>query len=179
MFLTSEALEGRVFGLDMQFVADAVILALSIFILFLALSYFLFNPARALLKKRQEKIREDMELGQKEKADGIAFKAEYDAKLQNADKEIDQLLSDARKKALKRETEIIEEAKKEAVLIKDRADKEIELEKKKAQDEVKQEMISVASMMAGKIIGGTIDDAKRDELVDEALNEMGDDTWRN
>ena len=97
----------------------------------------------------------------------------------NAEKEVDVILSEGRKKALKRENEIVDEAKAEATRILERADREIELEKSKMKDEVKKEMVAVASVMAGKIIAASIDTDKQAQLIDEALNEMGDNTWRS
>ena len=44
---------------------------------------------------------------------------------------------------------------------------------------MKQEIVTVASAMASKIIAENIDSAKQAQLVDEALNEMGDNTWQN
>lgn len=177
---TSEnGLVNRIFGLDLQTLMDTLIVALSVFILFLVLSYLLFNPARELLKKRQEKIQADLTLAQQEKEGAELLKSDYEAKLKNASQEVDEILSAGRKKALKRENEIVDEAKAEASRILDRANKEIELEKSKVKDEVKQEMITIASVMAGKILASNIDEAKQAQLVDEALNEMGDDTWRN
>ena len=46
-------------------------------------------------------------------------------------------------------------------------------------DEVKQEIIGVATVMAGKLVEGNLDDAKQAELIDETLKEMGDNTWLN
>lgn len=88
-------------------------------------------------------------------------------------------LADARKKALQKEAEVISEAKEEAGRIIKRADNEIELEKKKAADDMKKEMIAVATMMAGKVVSASIDTDIQESLVDETLNEMGDNTWRN
>lgn len=175
----NEELKNRIFGLDGQLLMDVVIVAISVFILFLALSYLLFNPARELLKKRQEKVQGELDFSAQEKKDAMALKSDYEAKLKNASQEVDEILSEGRKKALKRENEIVDEAKVEAARILDRANKEIELEKSKVKDEMKQEMVSVASVIAGKIIEGNIDEAKQAQLVDEALNEMGDDTWQN
>ena len=177
--LEVEPLEGYIFGLNMQLIVDAIITALAVGFLFFFMSYLLFNPARNLLKKRQDKIKEEMETTAKNKAEAIAFKAEYDEKLKNAEKEVDGILSEGRKKALKRENEIVDEAKAEAVRILERADREIELEKSKMKDEVKKEMVAVASVMAGKIIAASIDTDKQAQLIDEALNEMGDNTWRS
>lgn len=172
------SLFNRIFGLDSQLGMDAVILALAVFFLFMLLSYLVFNPARELMKKRQARIQDTLDNAAKEKKDALAFKAEYDGKLRNADKEVDTILSEGRKKALKRENEIIEEANKEAKRIAERAEKEAELERNKMQDEFKKEMVSVAAAMAGKFVSSSLNEAKQTELVNEALNEMGDDTWR-
>ncbi len=168
----------RIFGLDAQLLADVCITLLAVFALFTLLSYLLFNPARELLAKRQAKIQADLDAAAKDKEDAIAFKAEYDAKVHAAEAEVDEILAEGRKKAMKKEADIMAEAKEEAARITQRASKEIELEKSKMKDEVKKEMISVASMMAGKFVAESMDDKKQAELVDEALNEMGDDTWR-
>ena len=70
-------------------------------------------------------------------------------------------------------------SREEAGRIIKRADNEIELEKKKAADDMKKEMIAVATMMAGKVVSASIDTDIQESLVDETLNEMGDNTWRN
>lgn len=169
----------RLFGLDLQLIVDLAIELLAVFVLFTAMSNLLFNPAREFLKKRQEKIKEEMEHAAKEKQDAIALKAEYTEKLSDVRKEAETILSDTRKKALKKENEIVDEAKAEAARIIERANKEVELEKNKVKDEVKQEMISVASMMAGKFVASSMDEKQQAQLIEDTLKEMGDETWQN
>lgn len=106
-------------------------------------------------------------------------KAEYDAKLASAEKDVDAILSEGRKKALARENEIVAEAKEEAARVLERAEREIALEKSKVKDEVKQEMVGVARELAGKFVAESLDAAAQARLIDEALNEMGDDTWQS
>ena len=72
---------------------------------------------------------------------------------------------------------IVDEAKQEANRILDRANREVELEKNKVKDEVKQEMISVAAAMAGKVIEVSLDEDKQSQLIEDTLKEMGDETW--
>ena len=38
-------------------------------------------------------------------------------------------------------------------------------------------MVSLAGVLAGKVIGSTIDAASQDSLIDETLKEIGDSTW--
>lgn len=169
----------RLFDLDMQLVHDTVLLAISVFVLFLVMSYNLFNPARKMLKGRQEKIKEDIDTAIADKEAAAALKAEYEEKLKRVDKEAEVILSEARQKALKNETRIVDEAKEEAARIIRRANEEAELEKKRVMDDVKKEMIEVASMMAGKVVAASIDTTIQDTLVDETLKEIGDSTWLN
>ena len=145
----SSGLGDYIFGLDPQLLVDSAITILAMFFVFLLLSYLLFNPARNLMEKRQEGIREQMETAAREKQDAIQFKAEYDEKIKNVQKETDEILSEARKKALKKESVMLEEAREEAAQIVARANREVELEKSKVKDEMKQEIINVATAMAG------------------------------
>ena len=169
----------RIFDLDPQLLQDALFLAINIFILFLVGSYLLFNPVRNLLKKRQDLIEADIESAKKDKEDAAALKSEYDAKIKTADKDADAILADARKKALAREEQIVEEAKAEAARIVARAGTEAELEKKRVADDMKKEMIAVATAMAGKVVSASMDTQIQESLVEETLNEMGDETWQN
>lgn len=173
----SSGLGDYIFGLDPQLLVDSAITILAMFFVFLLLSYLLFNPARNLMEKRQEGIREQMETAAREKQDAIQFKAEYDEKIKNVQKETDEILREARKKALKKESVMLEEAREEAAQIVARANREVELEKSKVKDEMKQEIINVATAMAGKIVASSLDESKQSQLLADTLEEMGDETW--
>lgn len=165
------------FNLDAQLIFDAILLAIAVFFLFLLMSYLLFNPARKLLKDRQERIEGDINSAREDKESAKALKAEYEAKLKEVDKEAEAILAEARQRALGNEARIVAEAKEEASRIIKQAKEEAELEKKHAMDDMKQEIITVASMMAQKVIAASIDTQIQSTLVDETLREMGESTW--
>lgn len=167
----------RLFDLDLQLIADAVLMMIAVFTLFLVASHYLFNPVRDMLNKRQEKIKSELEEAAQDQADAAQLKAQYEDKLKNIDKEAEEILSEARKKALENENRIVAEAKEEAARIIERAHVEAELEKKKAADDVKREMVSIASLMAGKVVAASIDTKVQDTLIDETLKEIGESTW--
>lgn len=171
--------DGRVFGLDWQLLFDILIQGFAVFLLFIFLSYILIDPVRRVLEERREKIKNDVESAASDRAEAAKLKAEYDARIKKADDEAGEILSAARKKAVKNEENIIADANAEAARIISRANQEAELEKSKVKDEVKQEIISVATVMAGKFVAGSMDDSKQAALIDETLKEMGDDTWLN
>ncbi|MGN0141159.1 MAG: F0F1 ATP synthase subunit B [Roseburia sp.] len=169
----------RLFNIDFQLIHDTVLMALAVFFLFMMMSYLLFNPVRQMLKNRQDKIASDIDMAATDKKDAAELKAQYEAKLKEIDKEAEQILGEARQKALKNAAAIEAQAKDEAARIIHNANEEAELSKKRAMDEVKQEMITVASMMAAKVVAASIDTTIQDTLVEETLKEMGDSTWQS
>lgn len=167
----------RLFDLDFQLLADAGLMIIAVFVLFLVASYFLFNPVRDMLQKRQEKIQSELSDAASDKEQAAALKVQYEEKLKGVQKEAEEILANARKTALENESRIINEAKEEALRIRERAEKEAELEKKKAADEVKREMVVLASLMAGKVVKGAIDTTVQEQMIEDTLQEMSSQTW--
>lgn len=177
-FVMAEATEmSRLFDLDFQLLADSFLSIIAVIVLFFCVGYFLFDPVRKVLEDRKERIASDIETAKADKDDALALKEEYESKLAEIDKEAEAILSQARKKALANESKIIQDAKEEANRIIERANTEAQLEKQKVADEIKKEIVTVASMMAGKIVAASIDTKVSDSLIDETLKEMGENTW--
>lgn len=169
----------RLFDLDWQLLADSSLLLIAIFFLFLLLSYLLFNPARKVLNGRKEKIQNELETAKSDMEEAQRLKEEYHNKLQDIDKEAESILSEARRKALSNENQIIGQAKEEAARILAKARVDAELERQKMSDDVKKEIIAVASLMAGRVVSAAIDTTVQNQLIDDTLKEMGDKTWLN
>ena len=179
ILLTGGESMSRLFDLDWQLLADSTLMIIAIFFLFLILSYFLFNPARKMLNNRRDKIRNELNAAREAMENAQNLKKEYEGKLQGVEKEAEAILSEARRKALVSENQVIAQAKEEAARILDRARVEAELEKQKMSDDVKREIIVVASLMAGKFVSASMDTKVKNQLIDETIKEMGDKTWLN
>lgn len=176
MFLTAE---GRIFGLDMQLLSGMIFQIIAILILFVVLTYILYEPVRKVLNDRKMRVAKEVEGAKQSRKEADQYKTEYETKLKNMEKEADLLLGEARKKALSRKNEILAGAKEEAAAILAHARKEAELEKRKAQDEMKQQIVEVATWMAGKIITVSLEEEEQSSLIRETLEEMGEKTWRS
>ena len=172
-------MEPRLFDLDLQLLADAGLMIIAVFVLFLVASYFLFNPVREMMAKRQEKIKGELDSAAKDQEDARLLKEQYEGKLHDINKEAEEILSDARKRAMENENRIVDQAKEEAARIIERAKTEAELEKQKAMDEVKREMIVLASVMAGKVVKESIDTTVQESLINDTLKEIGESTWQS
>lgn len=167
----------RLFDLDLQLLVDALFVLAAVFVLFIVLSYFLFNPAREFLNKRKERIKAEIDESKKSFDDANSLKEEYEKKLNEINKEAEVILAQARQKAIKNENDIIAKAKEEASSIIDRAEAEALLEKKKLADEVKTQMIDVAAVLATKMVSSKLDMNVQNELIQDTLDEIGENTW--
>jgi F-type H+-transporting ATPase subunit b len=132
-----------------------------------------------MMKKRSDKIKDELDDAAKSQEDAAALKEEYENKLKDIDKEAEKILSDARKRALENENKIVANAKEEAAAIIERARTEAELEKQKAADDMKREMVVLASMMAGKVVKASIDTTVQESLINDTLKEIGESTWQS
>ncbi len=177
MFLAGDSLF-RIIGFDSQLIFDAIITGINVFILFFALSYFLFNPVQKVLKNRSDKIKNEIENAKKQEAEAIALKAEYEKKLADTRAEVESIIDDARKNAKKMSEGIVAEARTEAQNIINRGNKEIEQEKAKAVDELKNQVIGISTLIASKIIKENVNAKSEDKLFEEALSEIGANSWQ-
>ncbi len=154
-------MDGRIFGLDIQLGFDVIMQGIAVFIMFALLSYILFEPVRKILEDRKNRIADEIDQAAADQAEAAKLKAEYDHKLKNVEKEADALMAQARKKALKREEEIVAGAKEEAARIIESANHEAELAKNQVhRDQMKQEMVKMAVLMAGKFIQNQMDESR-------------------
>jgi len=167
----------RLFDLDWQLIADSTLTIVAVGVLLFFMSYFLFNPVRKLLADRQNKIKSELDDARTNMEEAHKLREEYEAKLQNVDKEAEAILAEARRRALVNENAIIADAKAEAARIVERAHTEAQLEKQKMADDIKKEIITVAAAMAGKVVTASMNREIQDQLIDETLKEIGDGTW--
>lgn len=94
LVLATAEMEPRLFDLDWQLMADSVLTMIAIVALFLLLSYFLFNPARAMLASRQNKIKEELDSAADDMEEARQLREQYEVKLQNVEKEAEGILSE-------------------------------------------------------------------------------------
>ena len=165
----------RIFNLDPQLLFDTGVTLVAMFFLFVLLSYLLFDPARKMLEKRKAFIQSQLDEAAETKADAMKQKEQYTEALSKVEEESAEMMAAARKKA---KAEIVEAANEQAHRILTRAEKEISLEKDKARDDMKQEMVQIASAMAGKFVSQSMTEEMQAQLIDETLEEMGDETWQ-
>lgn len=181
VFLTETATDlqdkARVLGFDTQFLIQLAIHSITTLALFAILGKLLYKPVFNILQKRKDTIATEFENIKDQKSRANSLIMEYEAKMADVHKETESILAEARKAALDQKNKIVDEAKAEAERIQSRALLEIEREKEKVRDEIKKEIVEVATIMASKFVAQSMDDKTRNLLFEQAINEIGEQTW--
>lgn len=138
-------------------------------VLLLILGAFAYKPIMRMLDERTERIREGLEKSEQAEKRAADIDAEAKKALEEARKEGQALIAQAKETADKRREEDIGQAKKDADALLERARGEIQLEKEQAIIELRREFADITILAAGKVINEELDKEKHRKVIDEVL----------
>ena len=147
-------------------------------ILFLVVKHFLFGRVNKILEERQADVTKTYEEADKAKEKAKALEADYTELMAKAKDESAEIVKNATKKAQVHSDEIISNAKAEANSIISRANDDIEHERQRTMNEMMNEISGIAAMMAEKIIKKEINQADHEALINDFIENVGDDVWQ-
>lgn len=143
-------------------------------IIFLVLRKLLFEKVMNVMDQREADIKNDIEMGERAKEEGLRLKEEYEKSIDMARNEGQEIVENARKRAEEKSSEIISQAKVEASHIKDKANEDIKRERQTAFNNIKNEISEMALLAASKVIEKDIDKSKHEDLIDEFIKDVGE-----
>ena len=146
----------------------------NLLILFLFLKKLLFKPLKNMIDSRQKEIDDMYADAESSRTQAAELKVEYEARLENANVESEEILKGAMRRAKLREEEILREANNKAARTVERAYEQVELEKKRAINEVKNEVSEMAIGIAAAVIERDVNSEEHRELIDSFIENMGD-----
>jgi len=144
------------------------------FAILLAVLYkFLYKPLLGALNARDEQIEGALKKAAADRAEAERLRAELEAKLADAQREAQNIISTANKTAAAAREQIETEARNRAAEMLENATKTIEREKVKALAELREEVANLAIMVAGKVIDKNLDNAEQRRLAESFVAEVG------
>ena len=146
----------------------------NLLILYFFLKKLLFKPVKNMIDSRQKEIDDMYSDAERSQSDAALMKSEYEAKLEAANEESEEILKKAVRRAQLREEEILADANKKATRVLERAEEQVELEKRRAINEVKDEVSEMAISIATAVIERDIKADEHKELIDEFISHMGE-----
>lgn len=155
-----------------------VLTLINTLILFLVVKHFLFGRVNKILEERQADVTKTYEEADQAKEKAKALEADYTELMAKAKDESAEIVKNATKKAQVHSDEIISNAKAEANSIISRANDDIEHERQRTMNEMMNEISGIAAMMAEKIIKKEINQADHEALINDFIENVGDDVWQ-
>ena len=151
----------------------ALFVLLNTLTIFFVAKKFLFAPVMKIIADRQNEIDGMYSAAGAARSEAESLKAEYTAKLSDANAASDRILKDAVVRAQRREEDIIRQANAEAQSIVDKAVADAALEKKAIND-AKDEISGISLAIAEKVVGRALAADDQQKLIDDFLNNLGD-----
>jgi len=177
--ITTDLPPGRVFGIDQATLINIIANVANVAILAGFLAYLLYKPVRTILNKRTNKIQGQLIQAEEELEKATELRRNYEQKMEDVEREREEILSEARKTAADSGRRILAEAKKEADTIRERAAANVEMEWERAENDMRTAIIDVSAVMAEKFVSLAINKETHDRLFDETLSDLEGMTWRD
>ncbi len=128
-----------------------------------------------MIENRQKAIKADLEAAEAEKAEAAALKADYEASIAGARGEATKIVEDARQSGESARADIVARAEAEAEEIKSRAGQELNAERERAVTSMRREVAGLSLDVAEKLVGRTLDRDSQQALVEQFIDELGDE----
>ena len=151
------------------FIVELIAFAIIVFLLF----KFVLPPINKAMEARQEAIRQQFADLDKAKADANSAKDEFEAQIADARKEAARIREEAREQGASIIAEMREQAQTEANRIVEHGKTQIEAERQQAVASLRAEVGTLATGLAGRIVGESLeDDARQNRVVERFLTEL-------
>ena len=135
---------------------------------------FLWGPVMKMIQDRQQEIDDMYSEADTARVSAKAMEEEYKQKRSAAMETGERIVKDATARGQATEEEILRQANAEASAMLSKAAADIAMEKKKAINDAKDEISGMAMAIAEKVVARELTVADQSKLVDEFINELGD-----
>jgi len=151
---------------------EMVIQIASTLLLFLVVRFFFWNNITDYLEERKKHMATEYDEAEEANLEAQNLKEKAVSELSELRLSAKGVIDDAKERGEVERGEIVGKAKREASIVIENARKEIDSEIEKARTSINDEIVSVAVLMAEKVIKKEIDESKHKELLREVTKEV-------
>ncbi|MBP5654943.1 MAG: F0F1 ATP synthase subunit B [Clostridiales bacterium] len=151
-----------------------VISLANLVILFLILKKLLFEPVNKIREQRQNEIDTQYRKAERTKREADEIKAGWESKMATADDEADKIINEAVERADRRNEVMLYESREKADQIIRKAKADVERDRREARETIKKEIVDVSQALSEQIIGREINMDDHRDLIDKAIDNIGD-----
>jgi len=175
----AELRPGRVFDIDQQTFIQVAANIINVAVLAAVLAFLLYRPVRNVLNKRSSKIHGQLLQAEEELEKATDLRRKYEQKMEEIEREREEILGEARKIAADSSRRLLAEAKKEADTVRERAAANVEMEWERAENDMRTAIIDVSAVIAEKFVTLAINKETHDRLFEESISNLEGMKWRD
>jgi len=142
------------------------------------LGFMLRKPVSNMLRKRSDRVKDQLKNADDELDKAKDLKKQYEQKMLEIIRERDDILSSAQKSANETSRRLIAEANKEAGALRERAAANAQLEWDRAESELRTIIIDTSAIAAERFVASAINKETHDKLFTAVLSELEVAQWR-
>ncbi len=146
---------------------------LTFFVVLAILARKAWGPMIDALERREARIRDALEAGDKARKESVELTAKIEAELQKSRQEAREILARAREASEKVRTELEDAARAKADDFVTRAREQIDVEREQALRAIRSTVVDLSLSMAGKVIERNVSTEDNRRLVEESLRQLG------
>lgn len=143
--------------------------AVNFILLLIILTKLLYKPVRSFLDERTRSIEAQIKSANEQNEAAAKLHDQLQAQLEQSKQQAKEYLDQAVRRGEEIQAEMVAEAKKEADLIRQRTSEELILERTQLKESLKKEVADLAITISAKFIQNSLDQAKHQKLIDDAL----------
>ncbi len=151
----------------------------NLLLIFLIVKRFLFKPVLKMLDNRKAAVDAQYSAADEDRRQAAADKAVWEEKMNSAQAQAEDILQQATAAADKRSEKIIVAAKDKADALVRQAEAEIALDRKKADADMREEIVTISTALAEKMLEREIRTEDHRQLIASFMQEIGDSHDRN
>jgi len=152
--------------------SELIIGAIAFAILFFFMWKWVLPRVNDTLEARRAKIQGDLEKAEEAKSQAEDLLGDYRQQLAGARDEANRVIEEARKTAEAMRRDLLAKAEQESQAVVARAQEEIRAERDRVFQELKAQVGELSLALAGRVIGGSLDQDRQRQLIDDYIREL-------
>ena len=143
-------------------------------LLVLVLTKAAWKPILDGINQREGKIRSDLERAERSQAEAEALRQKYEAQLGDAQRTVQELVTQARKDGERTRAELLAAAKAESERIIEKGRRDLSGETEKLKSELRNEVAGLSVQIAEKILNRAVDQRVQEDVLKDSLKSIAE-----
>lgn len=152
---------------------NLIVVTLSFVILMALLKKFAWGAVQDILKKREDKIANDLDSAEQSRIKAAELEKERETQFASSRSDAADIIKNAKESGELSRQNIIKDTKEEVTRLKDRAQAEIKDERENALTSVKDDVATLSLQIAEKILSKELSQDAHQDLINDYMNKLG------